>query len=184
MNKKVIIIATLVFALIFIVLLAILMGTITSKTNEANTKLVDTLDMTEGLELSNYDGATLKGNAVITAINNGKSLGGKNKLWMYVETSKGDKVYGYGTADSSGGGNKFQGMREDFDTSTQSKIHNGQIMSDSTPSIYSASNYLTYSAPESIDDNYISESAEFRSYLVRNGNDVVIGMHFIQIKDK
>lgn len=176
MNNKVLTIALLVFALIFVVLLAILMGTITSKTNAANTKLVDTLDMTEGMELSNYESATMKGNAVINAINNGKSLGGKNKIFVYVDT-KGTgttphgEVYGYAVEGSGTGGESFGNMSYNDGSDPDT---------DFTKSIKTSTNYRTYSAPVSTDQAYINESAEFDSHLVRNVNDVTVGIYFVQ----
>lgn len=189
MNNKVLTIALLVFALIFVVLLAVLMGTITSKTNAANTKLVDTLDMTEGMELSNYDGASIKGNSVINVINNGKSLGGKNKLWVYVETNRNVgkkasdiesyKVYGYG--DVTGSGDTFKELSENSDFLEDGNSAVNDLTSDANCIIKTSSTYKPYSAPNSTASHYISESAEFRTSLVRNYNDVVVGVHIVQV---
>ena len=197
MDKKVLLIAVIVFALIFVVLMAVLMGTVTNKTNAANTKLVDTLDMTEGMELSNYDGATMKGNAVINAINNGKSLGGKTKLWIYVITKgNGDaknthgEIYGYADTASGTGTGSFGAM---YYSKNTSKANNGGWVADAKAAVKDTSkstmadtilpsaNYRTYSAPLSTEANFINESAEFSSYLVRNVNDVVVGIYFVQL---
>lgn len=96
MNKKIITIAGIVFALIFVVLLAVMMGTITTKTNSANSKLVDTLEMTDNTSLSIYDGTTVKGESVLNAIKNVKSLGGGMKLEIIVDTKSGSKPVSYG----------------------------------------------------------------------------------------
>lgn len=97
MNKKIITIAGIVFALIFVVLLAVMMGTITNKANSANTKLVDTLEMTDNTSLETYsDGSIVKGESVVSAIKNIKSIGGNLKLKVTVETKAGDTTsYGY-----------------------------------------------------------------------------------------
>lgn len=96
MNKKIITIAGIVFALIFVVLLAVMMGTITTKANSANSKLVDTLEMTDNTSLSIYDGKVVKGESVISAIQNIKNIGGGMKLQITVKTKSGDsKDYGY-----------------------------------------------------------------------------------------
>lgn len=87
MNKKIITIAEIVFALIFVVILAVIMGTVTNKGNSANTKLVDTLEMTDGTSLASYaDGMTVKGETVKTAISQIKSIGGELKLQVFVDT--------------------------------------------------------------------------------------------------
>ena len=186
MDKKVLLIAALIFALIFVVLMAVLMGTVTNKTNAANTKLVDTLDMTEGMELSNYDGATVKGNSVINIINNGKSLGGKTKLWIYVETLRNNdvntsaenqyKLYGYGNYKSESGNSLFKGLYDNDDYFSDLTHTKGSDIV-----VYTSDNYVPYSAPLSTDKYYISESAEFRTVLVRNTNDVVVGIHIVQV---
>lgn len=96
MNKKIITIAGIVFALIFVVLLAVMMGTITTKANSANSKLVDTLEMTDNTSLSIYDGTTVKGESVTNAIKNVKQIGGSYKLKIFVVTGDGAKnTYGY-----------------------------------------------------------------------------------------
>lgn len=161
MNKKIITIAEIVFALIFVVILAVIMGTITNKGNSANTKLVDTLEMTDGMSLQNYDGTQVKGGAVVNAIRNGKSLGGDLKLFIWVDTGMDTtgKCYGYG---KSSGGNSIN-------TVNFSK------------SVYTDDSYNNYTAPSSDSADYISESAEFASKLVKNSNDVIVGIYFEQI---
>lgn len=98
MGKKIITIASIVFALIFVVLLAVMMGTITNKGNSANTKLVDTLEMTDSTSLDTYaDGSIIKGEAVISAIKNVKTIGGNLKLQIIVKTASNisGAKYGY-----------------------------------------------------------------------------------------
>jgi hypothetical protein len=179
-------IAMLVFALIFIVLMAVIMGTIVNKTNASNTKLVDTLDMTEGMELSNYASGTFKGNAVMNAINNGKSLGGKTKLFVFVVT-KGEKgtcgtVYGYATGNSTTDYTEAQFGVLHYFVSGTSTTWSGLTCAegDSEKSLKVSANYTSYSAPLSTDKRYINESAEFDSYLVYNVNDVPVGIYFVQ----
>lgn len=94
MNKKIITIAEIVFALIFVVILAVIMGTITNKGNSANTKLVDTLEMTDSSSLNSYaDNSIVKGESVKSAISQIKSIGGDLKLNVYVETKANSGSY-------------------------------------------------------------------------------------------
>ena len=155
MNKKIITIAEIVFALIFVVPLAVFMATINSKGNSANNQLVNTLESTGTTSLQNYDGKDVKGSTVVTALDNYKSIGEELKLTMIVTTkattSKGEI--------SDGDGGKHIGKAYGY------KENGGE--------------YDAYSA--SADDNdYINLSANFHCELVKNENDVVIGIHFVQ----
>jgi hypothetical protein len=81
-----------------------MMGTITTKSNSANTKLVDTLEMTDNASLDVYtNGSVVKGEAVINAIKNVKSIGGNLKLKIGVITAMDTdgEGYGYDVTDSS-----------------------------------------------------------------------------------
>lgn len=169
MNKKIITIAGIVFALIFVVILAVMMGTITNKANNANNKLTDTLEMSDGLDLASYDNTMMKGSSVINAIKNGKSLGGQSKLWIYVENKNtdpdGEQIYGYG---SDSGTNALSGL----------------VYTDGNSfgkTVYPSTTYRGYSEPKPDDADYINEQAEFESKVVKNDNDVVVGIYFKQI---
>jgi hypothetical protein len=170
MNKKIITIASIVFALIFIVILAVMMGTITNKANSANTKLVDTLEMSDGMELSNYDNGVIKGSGVVNAIKNGKSIAGSQKIWMMVVTKKNNtkKVYGYGEL---GSGSTTTLYYNDGSSTKQEFEYNVKSNSDT---------YVTYDVTDNNSADYINEQVSFKSYLVKNKNNVVLGIYFIQ----
>lgn len=77
MNKKIITIAEIVFALIFVVLLAVFMATINSKGNSANNQLVDVLESTDSSNVKSYpNGGTVKGSTVEMALDQTSSLAG------------------------------------------------------------------------------------------------------------
>lgn len=164
MNKKIITIAGIVFALIFVVLLAIMMGTITNKTNSANTKLVDTLEMSDGMDLANYENTMIKGSSVENAIKNGKSLGGNLKLFFYVETGEGsEEVYGYGTKS----GSAMSGLKMSDGSSFNKSVARSNV-------------YKSYGQNDSTKKDYINESAEFNSYTIKNENNVTVGLYLKQ----
>lgn len=151
MNKKIITIAEIVFALIFVVLLAVFMATINSKGNSANNQLVNTLESTGTTSLQNYDGKDVKGSTVVTALDNYKSIGEELKLTMVVET-KMDKS---DNDDLTGHAGTSYGYDKD------------------------GIELPAYSAtPEQ--NKYINQSANFHCELIKNSNDVVIGIHFVQ----
>lgn len=156
MNKKIITIAGIVFALIFVVLLAVMMGTITTKANSANSKLVDTLEMTDNTSLSIYDGTTVKGESVTNAIKNVKQIGGGMKLEITVTTGKGVTDH-YGYTSRANKENTSEG-KTDFSV---------------TPRTDTPSNANS--------DYYINPSANFKAKLDANSNDVVTGINFTQI---
>lgn len=159
MNKKIITIAEIVFALIFVVLLAVFMATINSKGNSANNQLVNTLESTGTTSLQNYDGKDVKGSTVITALDNYKSIGEELKLTMVVSTAA--NATGDGTVTGADG--NHQGYLYGYDNAELTR-------GDELPA-YSAT-------PDN--DKYINQSANFHCELIKNSNDVVVGIHFVQ----
>ena len=108
MNQKIIDIAKIVFALIFVVLLAVMMGTISSKGNAANTQLVDTLEMTSNQNLDRYaDGAEVSGEAVVYAINNVDNIGGNTKMCVTVKTKANTTGVKYGYIDNGASAKRY-----------------------------------------------------------------------------
>lgn len=168
MNKKIITIAEIVFALIFVVLLAVFMATINSKGNSANNQLVNTLESTGTTSLQNYDGKDVKGSTVVTALDNYKSIGEELKLTMVVHTN----AYDDGTA---GFPNTTGKLEDAVDGSSKVGFHYGYDQS-------SGKELKAYSATP--DNNwYINQSANFHCELLKNSNDVVIGIYFEQVDD-
>lgn len=105
MNKKIITIAEIVFALVFVVLLSVFMATINTKGNQANNQLVDTLEMSNGTSIDKYVkmGAdeTVKGTDVANVATNYKTIGGNVKVEVVVITGKDTKTtttYGFNTS--------------------------------------------------------------------------------------
>lgn len=105
MNKKIITIAEIVFALVFVVLLSVFMATINSKGNQANNQLVDTLEMSNGTSIDKYvkmgKDEIVKGTDVVNVATNYKTIGGNTKLEVVVITGKDEKTtstYGYKTS--------------------------------------------------------------------------------------
>ena len=95
MNKKIITIAEIVFALIFVVLLAVFMATINSKGNAANNQLVDVMDANSTSSIESYEGqGIMKGTRINAALENIASLAGDvNNFKIAVYTNAGGKDY-------------------------------------------------------------------------------------------
>lgn len=168
MNKKIITIAEIVFALIFVVLLAVFMATINSKGNSANNQLVNTLESTGTTSLQNYDGKDVKGSTVVTALDNYKSIGEELKLTMVVHTNA------YVDNDDTFKGDKGA-LTDAVNASGKAGYHYGYAQDDGTE-------LKAYSATPG-DNWYINQSATFHCDLLKNSNDVVIGIYFEQVDD-
>lgn len=167
MNKKIITIAEIVFALIFVVLLAVFMATINSKGNAANTQLVNTLDSTGTTSTQSYNGTDVKGSTVTTALDNFKSIGGDNKITMVVTTKMGSSD----EKDDTHIWDDVSGTIAGSDDSTVSGYVYGYDNDGSELPKYTAS---------AEDAWYINPSANFHCELIYNDNDVVIGIWFNQ----
>lgn len=102
MNKKIITIAEIVFALIFVVLLAVFMATINSKGNSANNQLVDVLESTDSSNIKSYpNGGTVKGSTVEMALDQINSLAGDiNTFKITVKTDMNTAGKSYSKGDS------------------------------------------------------------------------------------
>ena len=158
MNTKIITVALIVFALIFVVLLAVMMGTVTNKMTTANTQLTNTLDTTTNASLSTYQtGTTVKGNIVISAINedikNISSNGSKIEIAVITGnkgTNQTTKFYGYTSADRAADG----------------KDH--------------TIDPCRYSQSDSAKHDYINPSAEFKCHQIANENGVIVQLIFDQ----
>ena len=167
MNKKIITIAEIVFALIFVVLLAVFMATINSKGNAANTQLVNTLDSTGTTSTQSYNGTDVKGSTVTTALDNFKSIGGDNKVTMVVATAMGNDL----DNDDAPVWTSVTGTIAGKDNQTAKGYIFGYDGDGKELPKYMAS---------AEDAWYINPSANFHCELIYNANDVVIGIWFVQ----
>lgn len=154
MNKKIITIAEIVFALVFVVLLSVFMATINSKGNQANNQLVDTLEMTSGTSIDKYvqmsgsDTETVKGTDVANVASNYKTLGGNSKIQIKVITKANSTGHDYG-----------------YLTQSDSVTVGGKT-------VERGGDLGGYTAPSSTDKDYINPSADFKVKVTGNNNGV------------
>ena len=168
MNKKIITIAEIVFALVFVVLLAVFMATINSKGNQANSQLVDTLNSNSMTSISSYtqmadSGQSVKGTVVINACNNYSMIGQDNRLQIKVFTGKTNQVeknYGFATEGNITQANSGSNKAVDFGDEIGG-----------------------YTEPNSNAKHYINPSGNFEVEMVQNANEVYTGIIFTQIED-
>ena len=148
MNKKIITIAEIVFALVFVVMLAIFMATINSKGNDANTQLVNTLETTTGTSIQNYENLDkVKGTVVENAVKNYTTISSNAKVTIAVQTKD---------MDAAGLGYALYGYDGKGDT------------------------HPSYNA-KSTDSWYINPTADFLVEVIKNNNDVAVGIAFKQV---
>lgn len=170
MNKKIITIAEIVFALVFVVLLAVFMATINSKGNQANSQLVDTMDMTGGVSLEKYInmGAddTVKGSDVINVCNNYRVIGGDIKLMIHIKTS----------ANASTGAKNANGTLYGYYTRTDKEGTPG-----SKVTLNPGVDIGTYTTLPSSDENYINPSGDFKVSCPENSNGLHDYIYFEQV---
>lgn len=157
MNKKIITIAEIVFALIFVVLLAVFMATINSKGNSANNQLVDVLESTDSSNVKSYpNGGTVKGSTVEMALDQISSLAGDiNTFYIGVGTNE-------------------NGLNEGDLTFEKNKTDKD--------SIYVKGE--SYNVTDSKDENYINPKADFVCTHDVNNNGIIVGIKFVQAEKK
>lgn len=163
MEHKIITIAAIVFALVFVLILAVMMGTITNKANTANTQLSDTLNMTGGTGLERYDNTEVNGQTVIDACKNASAIGGNTKLIIAVQTTASGSsyaIYGYGQSGGSSIGDA--GDKGSISATPDTKWH-------------------SYDASTAAENDVINSNAQFSSKLIVNTNGVTTGILFTQV---
>lgn len=91
MNKKILTVAGIIFALVFILLLAIMFGNISTKTSDSTNKMVDTFNATDNTNSDAYaEGANYKGSEVIALIQNIDAITGSSNTTVKVKQSSND----------------------------------------------------------------------------------------------
>jgi hypothetical protein len=160
MSEKILDIVKQNFTIIFVTLLALIFGVIMLNANKINSKLSEILATTESSELETYNGATVSGDKVRSAIASGKSSGGTTKMTYIVRTLEDTSgtIYGYGESGTGMTGYYDGGS---FSWSPTTSYHG--TVSNSTS-----------------DDNYINSSANFSSEVLMNKNGVSLGVLFTQ----
>lgn len=165
MNNKVIVIAELMFALVFIVVMAHIVSTVVDFGKNANNTLVAMEQAAEEADLSAYDNATISGDIVIATINKMKETNNGIKLSYLVKIGSSYKKYGYCAINSSSGSNSLYKKGE---TSPISGI--------SVTTRQSSYTYYSIHTPGA--DGFISPVEEYTSEILYNGNFAVIGILF------
>lgn len=158
-------IAEIVFAVIFIGLLAVIFADILGFGRSGQKQLSGTMSNVSSTNLSNYDNVTVSGSEVVSAISNVKTLGGDLKLGIVVATVADSDGTRYGYALESGEG-LYHVYGENSNVDLTNKLSEG-------------SGFNTYST-KSDEHEYINPTASFQANLIKNKNDVTVGIQFVQ----
>lgn len=179
MNQKIITIAGILFAVIFIVALALVFKNVMRFTDTANKQLTHIQELVESADLSAYDRKVVSGDSVVSAIN------------KFREASNGTKMsYVVIDADNE---NQYYGMHKFKDITAVKKDpssveENMQNIDYYKPVKLDDSNddYTTYYPYDTTiklgTKGSINPVTEYESYILMTENDVIIGVVFKEIK--
>jgi len=159
MGKKMIVIAEIAFAIVFIILMATIFKTVTSVGNNANSQLENIQRSIEEAELQSYDKTIVSGDTIISTINKMRETDTGLRLSYNID----GKPYGYGMLNSSG---------SDAYNSSGEVVSGVKVASAES----SYKRYDTSLRPG--DTDFISPVAEYNSNVICNSNGTVIGVYF------
>ena len=164
MNKKMITIAEIMFAIMFIVLMATLFNTVTRFGNQANNMILNIQQSIEDSDLKAYDNAIISGDAVRSLINGMKETRNGTKMSYMVDISGTKNAYGYKavTTDSSA-------ANAAYDSSAQ-EVSGVYIKN-------SEADYASYNTSTEItDSSFINPVDQYETKLIFNANGIAIGI--------
>lgn len=165
MNKKILEIAGISFALVFIILMAFIFGNVVDFGNKANSNITDLKEAVIAADIEQYNDSVVSGDTVISTINKLK------------ETKNGIKM-SYAVCDGSEGSSsawKYYGYKVlKYDSSVGTS--GGYIGTTAASDSYTS--YKTSLKPGNT--GYISPVQEYKSQIVLNENGVLVGIKFIR----
>lgn len=170
MDKKIITIAEVGFALIFIILMASIVGNVIGFGNASNDKLEHIRETVNNAELESYNGSIVSGDTVISTINKmtESDTGVKMSYAVCYNTTTGSEsnwgFYGCKKIEFSSGANELV----DSNNTNIENLKSGD-----------GGEYTKYKiATKPGETGYISPVKEFTSTLAFNSNGVLIGIVF------
>jgi hypothetical protein len=165
MDRKIMTIVSIVFALVFVLMLAMLFNIVSSTGNEATDTFGSTRDSIVYNEVKQFDDTEVSGATVISTINNlTENKSGTKMRYLVVNnesssTNKCIKVYGY-----------IGSSPVTCDTVAKGK----EEIKGNTPN----SEYALYKVTDKTSGDFINSSSRYKSELVKSDNDVVLGIMF------
>lgn len=174
MNKKIITIAEVGFALIFVIIMAVIVSTVLGFGNKANISLSSMEQAMEEADLAIYNGQTVSGDTVTATINKLKETKNGIKMSYVVNSNDTNGWIAYG--------NKSIVARTD---STASSLYyynySTQTVEELTDlQVGTSGEYASYNIKPG-EEGFISPVDEYEANLVFNTNSVVVGVMFNKI---
>ena len=174
LNKKLITIAEIIFALVFIVMLAVLFTSVMNFSKDTNTKIEGLQKQIADAELESYNGGkndnnkmVVSGATVQSTINKLKTTNNGLKLSYIVKIGTSYTQYGHSYI-SSGSGSGNSALINGLGESVGVKL-----------GTYNDT-YKTYGNLKPGATGFISPVKEFKSQLLFNKNGVLVGIYFEQ----
>ena len=153
MNQKILMIAGIVFALVFIIAIAGILSGVINFSENMNRGISHLNEQIMESEFEIYNNTTVSGDRVVAAINRLKETKSGLKMSYAVYTTSGWQYYGH------------QGF----------SVNAG----DDTVSFGSSVAYRSYNTGTQVTDaGFISPAKEYKSTIVMNKNGVVVGIAF------
>lgn len=167
MNKKLITIAEIVFAIAFIILMAKIFGTVNGFGNTVNNQLVNIQLAIDESDMISYDNSVVSGDSVRSMINNMKETKNGIKLSYLVANEISHDSYGYGGLVTEAGNTAIDS--------------NGDVIENLGVGNLS-SNYSKYDISTQVSkETFINPVDKYESHLVFNQNGALIGVIFNKV---
>ncbi len=166
MGKKMITIAEIAFAVVFIIIMATIFRTVTNFGNNANNSLQSISKAIEDADIATYNGTTVSGDTVVSTINKLQATKNGVKMSYYVKSSDVKDSYGYEVINSGSGSPNILDAGGDKISGYYSKSAN--------------SDYKDYSAKVG-ETGFISPVENYKSNLAFNENGVLVGIIFEEV---
>ena len=168
MDKKIITIVEIVFAMVFVMIMALLFKTVTDNTNK-QTKLMENLqESITNTELQSYDGTRVSGDTVRSVINKMESTENGIRMSYYVVQNGGSYKYGYKHITDVGAG-----------TGALYDSNGASINASFDATNYKYETYNLTTQPSS--SEFISPVVTYESKIVFNVNGAIIGIMFTEV---
>lgn len=167
MGKKIITIAEIIFAIVFIIIMALLFNTVTNFGDSANESLTNIKQSIEDADIASYNNTTVSGDTVVSTINKLKTTKNGVKLSYYVDLDTlADNSFGYCTIKSGNGAKVLDSDGKELSGYTYSSAE---------------TTYVTYKGKAGNTSEFISPVENYTSKLAFNENGVLIGMIFEKV---
>lgn len=158
MDRKIVEIALIVFALMFVVLLSIAFGHVVGFGNKANNQIYGIERAIVEADLEQYDNKVISGDAVISTVNKMKELKDGTKMSYAIKADGTWIAYGHSAIAAVGS----------IDSIDDSMVGSAEV------------EYTKYEAQVG-ENGFVSPVDSYKSKVVANTNGVIIGIAFEKI---